>query len=119
MSSSSSSILPKVRSKSSVTAIKPDDGEREGLLAGVDASDDHDTNHQPPTSESWPSTRMAIVIVILLVTLLFGCSFALFYFYTTPTPAHPDLEFNGHTLRSNGTHNFKRTVLIVSIDGLR
>jgi len=28
-------------------------------------------------------------------------------------------HFTGGTLRSNGTHEFKRTVLIVSIDGLR
>ncbi|PFH53376.1 hypothetical protein AMATHDRAFT_138050 [Amanita thiersii Skay4041] len=32
---------------------------------------------------------------------------------------HPNLRFTGSELRSNGTHDFKRTVLIVSIDGLR
>ncbi|KAF8630839.1 hypothetical protein AX17_005198 [Amanita inopinata Kibby_2008] len=32
---------------------------------------------------------------------------------------HRNLTFCGSELRSNGTHEFKRTVLIVSIDGLR
>ncbi|KIY45676.1 nucleotide pyrophosphatase [Fistulina hepatica ATCC 64428] len=35
-----------------------------------------------------------------------------------PEP-HPNLAFHGDVLRSNGTHDFKRTVLLVSIDGLR
>lgn len=35
------------------------------------------------------------------------------------TRTHPNSEFNGAELRSNGTHDFKRTVLIFSIDGLR
>jgi hypothetical protein len=38
-------------------------------------------------------------------------------------PSAPTFEnkllFSGETVRSNGTHDYKRTVLLVSIDGLR
>jgi hypothetical protein len=117
--SSSSPILPHVRSKSSLATAKRKDEELRGLLAGVDASDDHDSSSLPTTSEPWPSKRMAIITVISLIMLIAGGIFALLFFYTTPKRAHPDLDFTGHALRSNGTHNFKRTVIIVSIDGLR
>ena len=115
----SSTILPHSRSKSSVGVERVEDEERKGLLAGIDASDNHDTTPRPTFSESWPSRGTAIVTIIFLITLVFGGIFALSFFYTTPKPAHPDLEFHGHALRSNGSHNFKRTVLMVSIDGLR
>jgi hypothetical protein len=113
-----SPIPSHVRSKSSLAA-RAQDEEMKGLLAGVDGSDDHDATPRPISSESWPSNRMAIITVVFLVTLIFGGIFALSFFYTTPERAHPDLDFQGHAVRSNGTHNFKRTVLIVSIDGLR
>jgi len=102
-----------------LAASRTEDEELKGLLAGVDASDDPDITSRPAYSESWPSKRMAIITVVFLITLILGGIFALSFFYTTPKRAHPDLDFQGHALRSNGTHNFKRTVVIVSIDGLR
>jgi predicted AlkP superfamily pyrophosphatase or phosphodiesterase len=115
----SSSILPHSRSKPSAKRAK--DEELKGLLAGIDDSDNHHTSSEsPPTySESWPSTRTAIIAIIFLFGIVIGGIFALSFFYTTPKGAHPDLDFQGHALRSNGTHNFKRTLVIVSIDGLR
>lgn len=113
---SSSTILPHIHSKPPNALA---DEERKGLLAGIDASDDIHHDNTPPSPQSWPSRRAAILTVICLVMLLFGGIFALSFFYTTPKPIHPDLDFQGHTLRSNGTHNFKRTLIIVSIDGLR
>jgi hypothetical protein len=45
--------------------------------------------------------------------------FGVFYWLSAPPSSIRALHFNGDTLRSNGTHDFKRTVLLVSIDGLR
>jgi hypothetical protein len=115
---SSSQIISNVRSGSSSSAPTKDE-ELVGLLAGADDSDDHHTSFRPASSDSWPSKGMAIVTIVFLITLLLGGIFALSFFYTTPKRAHPDLDFQGLALRSNGTHNFKRTVVIVSIDGLR
>jgi hypothetical protein len=115
----SSTILPHSHTKSTLAAERAEDEERKGLLAGIDASDEHDSNSLLASSESWPSQRTAATTIVFLITLVFGGIFALSFFYTTPKPAHPDLHFQGQALRSNGTHNFKRTVLIVSIDGLR
>lgn len=36
-----------------------------------------------------------------------------------PPTFENQLLFNGETVRSNGTHDYKRAVLLVSIDGLR
>ena len=102
------------------------DDERKHLLSGTD----NDENDIPPelikaanpfhsSQETWPSRRVAIISVIFLTALIFGGIFALSFFYSAPRKAHPDLDYNGHTLRSNGTHSFKRTVVVVSIDGLR
>lgn len=102
------------------------DEERKGLLSGID----HDEDDVAPelikaaspfrsSHETWPSRRVALISVAFLTSLIFGGIFALSFFYTTPKKAHPDLDYNGHTLRSNGTHSFKRTVVVVSIDGLR
>lgn len=52
-----------------------------------------------------------ILTVITLATLIFG--------FGCRIKTHPNLAFHGSELRSNGTHDFKRTVLMVSIDGLR
>jgi hypothetical protein len=115
----SSPLIPPVRPNSPTILANE---EREGLLAGIDASDDYRRDNKatrPAFSEAWPSKRMAVITVISLISLLVGSAFALAFFYTTPPPAHPDLDFQGHALRSNGTHNFKRTVIMVSIDGLR
>lgn len=118
---SSSPILPHTHPEPSFadeTALQ--DEERKGLLAGIDATDDiRQKESRPVQSESWPSPRVAIISLVSLVILVLGGVFALAFFYTTPKSAHPDLDFQGNVLRSNGTHNFKRTVVIVSIDGLR
>lgn len=110
-------LLPHVRSNSSAKETITEE-ERKGLLSGVDDSDEHDLP-TPQPSESWPSKRVAIGASAFLITLIIGGIFSLSFFYTTPSTAHPDQNYQGHAVRSNGTHNFKRTVLIVSIDGLR
>lgn len=110
-------LLPRARSNSSAKEAITEE-ERKGLLSGVDDSDQLDLPTQS-SSESWPSKRVAIGASVFLITLIIGGIFSLSFFYNTPSTAHPDQDYQGHAVRSNGTHNFKRTVLIVSIDGLR
>jgi hypothetical protein len=94
--------------------------ERKGLLSGIDTSPVSEA--EEPKLSSWLKstllshgpTRIAVVI-----SALFGLFFGVFYWLSAPQCPAKDLHFNGDTLRSNGTHDFKRTVLLVSIDGLR
>ncbi|THG95374.1 hypothetical protein EW145_g7971 [Phellinidium pouzarii] len=91
------------------------DLELRGLLSGVQSSskDGHEASKAERTrlfrwldraledrdGAPWSRRRMAVV--------------------GAPRRAHPNSQFVGTELRSNGTDDFKRTVLIVSIDGLR
>ena len=91
--------------------------EREGLLSGVDTSSAIEAKELKQSSLghllSFGLTRISVVVAGLL-GLVFGL---LCWFSASPSPI--TLHFNGDTLRSNGTHDFKRTVILVSIDGLR
>jgi hypothetical protein len=92
--------------------------ERKGLLSGVDTSSVIEAEELKQSSLyhllSFGLARIAVVVAGLLC-LVFGL---LFWFHVPPSSVTP-LHFNGDTIRSNGTHDFKRTVLLVSIDGLR
>jgi len=61
---------------------------------------------------------MAIASSVLIVLIL-GASLSRPYLGQAPFVPHPNSLYGGNELRSNGTHDFKRTVLLVSIDGLR
>lgn len=66
------------------------------------------------------STRSMACIGAVMIFLLLGASFARPYLHSgTKWNEHPNSKFVGGELRSNGTTDFKRTVIIVSIDGLR
>ena len=72
---------------------------------------------------SWSRKRVVTAAVVLILILL-GAALAppLVRSGGRKGPAsksHPNSKFVGTELRSNGTHDFRRTVLIVSIDGLR
>lgn len=103
------------------------DEERKGLLSGTDAPLLSSRGHSNATSiKSSDVLRKRIRIALfalggtisLIVTgmyvasLLPGCS-------KDASESAKSLHFNGQSFRSNGTHDFKRTVLLVSIDGLR
>jgi hypothetical protein len=87
--------------------------ERKGLLSEVEIQD----STQLPSQSAWSVTRVAVVAASLILLIITG-SFARTVLSQT-SHTHPNFQFHGDTLRSNGTHDFKRTVLIVSIDGLR
>ncbi|KAJ7600864.1 Phosphodiest-domain-containing protein [Mycena floridula] len=102
---------------------KSDREERKGLLSDTISFPDHDdddhelgldlTSNQ---RSGWSSNRIIITAVAFILLLICG-TFARTFLISSAT--HPNLLFHGNDLRSNGTHEFKRTVLIVSIDGLR
>jgi hypothetical protein len=92
--------------------------EREGLLSGVDTLSAIEAGELKQSSLyhllSFGLARIAVVLAGTLC-LVFG----LLRWSSAPSNSITPLHFNGDTLRSNGTHDFKRTVLLVSIDGLR
>ncbi|KAF7422741.1 hypothetical protein PC9H_010898 [Pleurotus ostreatus] len=69
-----------------------------------------DYNQTPPTL-CWKKTKWIVVVLITLLVFVRR----LFI----PLPPHPNQTFVGEKLRSNGTHDFKRTVVLISIDGFR
>nr|GAT49279.1 type I phosphodiesterase nucleotide pyrophosphatase [Mycena chlorophos] len=111
----------------------PDKEERKGLLSNTEDAfnpvnddwkadpefDDDDSESQSGSSRK----RIVFAAVALILLILTGVTARTFLLSSRknhpPDGTHPNLLFNGAGLRSNGTHDFKRTVLIVSIDGLR
>lgn len=92
--------------------------ERKGLLSGGDNGDyDEDVKTERNSRQGWSRKKIAGVSLALIMMLLTG-TFARRLLLGPPQVKNSWL-FSGDELRSNGTHDFKRTVLIVSIDGLR
>ncbi|KAG6827336.1 hypothetical protein H0H92_012185 [Tricholoma furcatifolium] len=92
--------------------------EEEGLLSGI---------HSPglkgdtETGTSAWSKNKVIGTAVFFITLLISGAFVRTLVRGPITPATHSYSgwYQGNNLLSNGTHDFKRTVLIVSIDGLR
>ncbi|KIM54455.1 hypothetical protein SCLCIDRAFT_31067 [Scleroderma citrinum Foug A] len=86
------------------------DEERRRLLANVDGTDVEECPSTSPSSKPAQRTLLASLFAVALL-LLSGI-----VYFTTHTPtARPGTN----DLLSNGTHEFKRTIILVSIDGLR
>ena len=110
--------------------VEGEDHELAGLLSGVDTTNDESTK---PVSTRKPfrwlddksskKRKHLYILAIVFIGLLLGAALAPRYLSgcrgTSAAGVHPNSKFVGSELRSNGTHDFKRTVLIVSIDGLR
>jgi hypothetical protein len=98
------------------------DEEREGLLSSGDYPDSSypptkcGSSDPPPTS--WSRKKLVATAISLILLLICG-AFARSVLFRSQPRAQTSLHFEGKSLRSNGTHDFKRTALIVSIDGLR
>ncbi|KAG7088112.1 hypothetical protein E1B28_012137 [Marasmius oreades] len=91
-----------------------------GFYDGKRSIDDGDDDLERD-STGWSRKKIITAASILIGLLILGVfARALLRVSSIPTGQdHPNLAFHGQTLRSNGTHDFKRTVLVVSIDGLR
>ncbi len=86
------------------------DEEREGLLSGKEQHEEHESSGEHDV----PGKRVYI-LAGFLAFLMLGAVFG------PPLLKHPrpNADFDSRKLRSNGTHLFRKTSLIVSIDGLR
>lgn len=103
------------------------DHELRGLLSGAQTTD----RPVPKTkrgvfgwledAEPWTRKRITVIAGVLIFLLL-GAAITPPFMRScvgNRKNTHPNSKFVGSELRSNGTNDFKRTVLIVSIDGLR
>ncbi len=89
-----------------------DSDERRGLL-----HDDVDTLHESETkSEGWSQKNIAITALAFVLLLITG-TFARTILWAKPD--RREAAISNKQLLSNVTDEFKPTVLIVSIDGLR
>ncbi|KAJ3747507.1 Phosphodiest-domain-containing protein [Lentinula detonsa] len=97
--------------------------EREGLLTASDEYDSFDDpfgkdlKTEPDDEAGWSRSKIVKTATGFILLLIFG-AFAR-VLLRSPRQTHFNLSFNGDYIRSNGTHDFRRTALIVSIDGLR
>lgn len=89
------------------------DEERTGLLAHSEESYNEKESFAPAIT----SRRGIYVSAIGLIVLMLGAVFGPPLLHATHQ--RPVADFDNQKLRSNGTHWFKKTALIVSIDGLR
>ena len=92
--------------------------ESKGLLSGDIWDDLSDVDSEGGERSGWSRGRLlcaASSFIFLLITGAFARAW-----YARPPPPHNSYTIqDAGDLRSNGTHEFRRTVLIVSIDGLR
>ena len=89
--------------------------ERRGLLSGRDTPSISDADTTKPSPSCDRSSCLSVTVIGVFLALILSA----FYWLYTPPHVVNSLHFDGQTLRSNGTQEFKRTVLLVSIDGLR
>lgn len=70
----------------------------------------------PPTPRRSQRRQCCIASSLIALILAAVLTPALYYGFRTSRPV---ADFDSQKLRSNGTHSFRKTSLIVSIDGLR
>jgi hypothetical protein len=92
--------------------------ERRGLLSDVDAVDTANTDLEEqlksPALPGPSKTRKRLAGLSVVLSLIIAATL----YELWPRPRH-DTGSGRDALYSNGTHEFKKTVLMVSIDGLR
>lgn len=115
-------MKPHTTRHTSIDAHGPSlDEERKALLPDSEIGPSQDLEAEQ--SSRWRIPRrvaegLAIFSVFFLVGYL--CTPSLLEAIARPRHPRPTKElFDSQRLRSNGTHNFRKTALIVSIDGLR
>lgn len=107
--------------------LRPTPEERKGLLSNFDAEDRdngeppryEDEEHAEPRERTPLRKRRILWIAGGLIALILGASFLTPLSRTWCGKGTTSRPTDPSKLLSNGTHEFKRTVLIVSIDGLR
>ncbi|KAJ7274265.1 alkaline-phosphatase-like protein [Mycena rebaudengoi] len=117
------SILPSTSRKPYSPVKEMDHEERKGLLSESDGGPYNlkvDTDDlESDSAREWSRKKIIWAAVGLIALMITGVFARVFLLNPPIAQTHPNLLFHGDGVRSNGTHDFKRTVLIVSIDGLR
>ena len=139
---SPSNVLPTFSKSTAKKDINRDeeggDHELSGLLTGVqkDSNSEREQDTVPRrrllnwlgvddndnTHPGIPRRQRVVLSAGIIIALILGAAFIPPYFSScnsSDKKSHPNSQFIGSEVRSNGTHDFKRTVLLVSIDGLR
>ena len=93
-----------------------DPEERKALLPSGSGEPDNLNSEDIEDKDGWSSRRITLAALVLIILLITGAFTVL---VLGGTPCRKRLPAVSSILRSNGTHDFKPTVLIVSIDGLR
>ena len=91
-----------------------DPEERKALLPSGSADSEPDNIED---KDGWSTRRISLTALVLIILLITGAFTALLVL--GGYPGRKGQPAASSILRSNGTHEFKPTVLIVSIDGLR
>ena len=91
-----------------------DPEERKALLPS--GSGEPDNSEDIEDKDGWSSRKIILTALVLIILLITG---AFTLMRLCGSPGRKRQHAASSTLRSNGTHEFKPTVLIVSIDGLR
>lgn len=111
-------LTPSSRHSISDSTIPANDEERTGLLA----AEDRDVELVKPIEyhEAPINFTRRIRVVVLLVVVISAAFYMPYYFVPRVHRKQMACDaFDSQKLRSNGTHVYKKTSIIVSIDGLR
>ncbi|KAL1675125.1 alkaline-phosphatase-like protein [Schizophyllum commune] len=92
--------------------------ESKGLLSGDIRDDLSDVDSEGGERSGWSRGRLLCAASSFIFLLITG-AFARAWYVRAPPPHNSYTIQDAGDLRWNGTHEFRRTVLIVSIDGLR
>lgn len=107
--------------------VEHDEDERKGLLSDSPRVLDEDELVQTPRSRKraipWVMAATAgTIITIVIICMLYGESFLDALTGNTSSDSidtESRVQFDCAEIHTNGTHDFKKTAIIVSIDGLR
>lgn len=91
-----------------------DPEERKALLPS--GSGEPDNSEDIEDKDGWSSRKITLTALVLIILLITG---AFTLMVLCGSPGRKQQSAASSILRTNGTHEFKPTVLIVSIDGLR
>ena len=93
-----------------------DPEERKALLPSGSGERDNSEDIEDKLEDGWSSRKITLTALVLIILLITG---AFTLMVLCGSPGRKRQPAASSILRSNGTHEFKPTVLIVSIDGLR
>ena len=107
---------------SNSTRHSVDDDERKALISPQDRlpedshyDEEENAALQPPTR----SRKCLVFSVLFFSLLLLSIAIPVRRFFSNPTETSTKPQLKTQGLLNNGTHDFKKTAIIVSIDGLR